>query len=67
MYQPLIKPLCDLQDRMKKHKTLRIAKESGVDIKTVRAIRNGLHLTPTLGTLNRIGQALDFMEGVESE
>ena len=67
MYQPLIKPMSELRERMMKHKTSSIAKVSGVEIKTVRAIRNGLHRTPTLGTISRIGDALDSMEGVEHE
>lgn len=66
-YQPLHKTLNELRERMKKHPTAQIARVSGVDIKTCRAIRNGLHKSPTVPTLNKIGLALDSVEGVEND
>lgn len=63
----LVKPLADLRGRMVKHKSTAIAKASGVHINTVRAIRNGVNLNPTLSVIERIATALDSMEGVEHD
>ena len=67
MTHTLIKPLADLRERMVKHSSYRIAKVSGLAPNTVRAIRNGVNLNPTIGTLNKLAAALDSMEGVEHD
>ena len=66
-YFNLVKTISDLQTRMKRHRTSEISKASGVHVNTVRAIRNGVNLHPTIGTVQQIHDALDAMEGVEHE
>ena len=66
-YFNLVKTIFDLQARMKRHRTSEISKVSGVHVNTVRAIRNGVNLNPTIGTVQQIHDALDAMEGVEHE
>lgn len=66
-YFNLVNTIFNLQERMKKHRTIEISKVSGVHSNTVRAIRNGLNNNPTIGTVQQIHDALDAMEGVEHE
>ena len=62
MYHTLIEPLADIRERMHKFHTYQIAEVSGLHPNTVRAVKNGVKLNPTIGTLSDIGLALDQLE-----
>ena len=62
MYHTLIEPLADIRERMQKFHTYQIAEASGLHPNTVRAVKNGANLNATLGTIEKIGNALDKLE-----
>lgn len=62
MYHTLIEPLADIRERMKRFHTNQIAEVSGLHVNTVRAVKNGVKLNPTIGTITTIGEALDQLE-----
>ena len=62
-----VSTISDLQERIKRFHSKDVAKVSGVNRNTVRAIRNGLRPNPTFGTVQKLYDALDSMEGVEHE
>lgn len=66
MYFNLVDTIFNLRERMQAHRSTDIAKASGVHVNTVRAIRNGVNLNPTIGAVQKIHAALDSMEGVEN-
>ena len=66
-YFNLVKTISALQTRMTQHHSTDIAKASGLHPNTVRAIRNGINLNPTIGVVQKIHDALDAMEGIEHE
>ena len=66
MTHTLIKPLEELRERMIKHSSYKIAKVSGLAPNTVRAIRNGVSLNPTIGTLIKIHNALNAIDIIQA-
>lgn len=62
MNHTLIKQLESIRDRMRQHSSYEIAKLSGLAPNTVRSIRNGVNLNPTIGVLDRINEALEKLE-----
>lgn len=67
MYFNLLNTVFNLKQRMQKHRTVDIARVSGLHRNTVRQIRNGINRNPSIDTLNAIHKALDSMEGVEND
>ncbi|QDP59281.1 MAG: hypothetical protein Tp136SUR676911_20 [Prokaryotic dsDNA virus sp.] len=67
MYKSILDTIFNLTERMKRHKTMDIARASGVHRNTVRSIKNGVNKNPSVDTLNAIHKALDSMEGVEHD
>lgn len=62
MYHTLIESLADIRKRMQKFHTYQIAEAAGLHPNTVRAVKNGVALNPTIGTLIAIAESLDKME-----
>ena len=62
MYHTLIEPLADIRKRMQKFNTKQIAEAAGLHSNTVRAVKTGANLNATLGTIEKIGNALDKLE-----
>lgn len=62
MYHTLIEPLAEIRERMQQFRTTRIAELSGLHINTVRPVKTGANLNTTLGTIEKIGKALDKLE-----
>lgn len=62
MNHTLIKQLSHTRTRMHQHSSYEIAKVSGLAPNTVRSIRNGLNLNPTIGVLDKINEALEELE-----
>lgn len=63
MYHTLIEPLAEIRERMQQFRTAQIAEVSGLHINTVRPVKTGANLNATLGTIEKIGKALDKLEG----
>lgn len=63
MTHTLIKQLESIRTRMQQHSSYEIAKLSGLAPNTVRSIRNGVNLNPTISVLDRINEALEKLEG----
>ena len=62
MYHTLIEPLADIRKRMQKFHTKQIAEAAGLHPNTVRPIKTGANLNTTLGTIEKICNALDQLE-----
>jgi len=58
----LIKTLEDLRERMQAHRSTDIANKSGIHVNTVRSIRNGVNLNPTIGAIAKIEEALEELD-----
>ncbi len=58
----LINELENLRQRMQQHRSSDIAKRSGIHVNTVRAIKNGVNLNPTIGNLVKLYKTVTRME-----
>ena len=59
----LISALSDVRARLANKDSRSVSAVSGVHFTTIAAIAKGRNLNPTIGTLSKLSDALDAMEG----
>lgn len=53
--------------RLRRHKSAKVARASGVHVNVVRRIRNGLTKDPRISTLEKLNAGIDAIEGIEHD